>query len=175
MDIAGSATLDGELDISLLSFAPSNNDSFTVLSAAGGITNSMTLAGDMANDFSLSLANSDTDLVLTFQSAAGIDGDYDDGGLVEQTDLDLVLLNWGAAVPPIPTNPILWVNQVPTDDEIVDQNDLDGVLLNWGNTLVGAVSSVAAVPEPVSASLLVMALGTLALVGRRQSIRMSRG
>ncbi len=146
-----------------------------MLSAAGGITNSMTLASDMANDFSLSLANSDTDLVLTFQSATGIDGDYDDGGLVEQADLDLVLLNWGAAVPPIHTNPILWVNQVPTDDEIVDQNDLDGVLLNWGNTLVGAVSSVAAVPEPVSASLLVMALGALALVGRRQSIRMSRG
>jgi hypothetical protein len=55
-------------------------------------------------------------------------GDYSGNGTVEQADLDLVLLNWGDPVPPIPAG---WVNDLPTGT--IDQDELDGVLLNWGN------------------------------------------
>ena len=92
-----------------------------------------------------------------------VTGDYDDSGQVGQTDLDLVLLNWGDPVPPTPTNPVPWVNQIPTDGQ-VNQNDLDGVLLNWGNAL--AAGAISAVPEP--STLLLLGLSVcLATVGPR--------
>jgi hypothetical protein len=71
----------------------------------------------------------------------GIPGDYNGNGQVEQADLDLVLLNWGAdgAVPPDD-----WINDLPVDT--IDQAELDGVLLNWGN--MAALGSSAGVPEP---------------------------
>lgn len=59
----------------------------------------------------------------------GIEGDYSANGRVEQADLDLVLLNWGAPTPPIPVG---WVNDLPLG--LVDQQELDKVLLNWGNS-----------------------------------------
>ena len=90
-----------------------------------------------------------------------VNGDYDDSGIVGQTDLDLVLLNWGDPVPPTPTNPVPWVNQIPTDGA-VNQNDLDGVLLNWGNSL--AAGAVSAVPEPSSGALVLF--GLLLMAGR---------
>ena len=59
-------------------------------------------------------------------------GDYNSSGLVEQGDLDLVLLNWGANASPAPDG---WNNPdyQPTEPQI-NQDELDGVLLNWGNT-----------------------------------------
>jgi hypothetical protein len=67
---------------------------------------------------------------------AGISGDYNGNGRVEQADLDLVLLNWGQAL----AQP--WV------DGTVDQAELDGVLLNWGNE--AALGGAAGVPEPTA-------------------------
>ena len=108
-------------------------------------------------------------LVTTTATSGGIDGDYDDSGTVGQTDLDLVLLNWGATVPPTPTNPVPWINQIPTDGA-VNQNDLDGVLLNWGNTL--AAGAVTAVPEPGTCLLTVLgAFLVLQSRGHRKSQR----
>jgi hypothetical protein len=74
-----------------------------------------------------------------------IPGDYNGNGRVEQADLDLVLLNWGAAL----AQP--WV------DGTVDQAELDGVLLNWGNEAAGGLVS-AAVPEPSGTTLGAIAL-----------------
>ena len=71
---------------------------------------------------------------------------------MSQGDLDLVLLNWGDAVPPTPTG---WINQVPTDGQ-VSQNELDGVLLNWGDA--AGAGSVAGVPEPATWALVLAAL-----------------
>ena len=104
------------------------------------------------------------DIALVPSSA--VNGDYDDSGQVGQTDLDLVLLNWGAAVPPTPTNPVPWVNQIPTDGQ-VNQDDLDGVLLNWGNSL--AAASIGAAPEP--SSVLLMLLGGCCVARRARSQR----
>ena len=77
-------------------------------------------------------------------------GDYNDSGVVEQADLDLVLLNWGDVL--ISPGELGWTNDLPAGP--IDQEELDGVLLNWGNS-AAALGGSASVPEP----------GTLALVG----------
>ena len=47
---------------------------------------------------------------------------------MDEADLDLVLLNWGADVAGLPPE---WINERPATD-IVGQAALDRVLLNWG-------------------------------------------
>lgn len=84
-------------------------------------------------------------------TGAGLAGDYNGNDQVEQGDLDLVLLNWGAPWPPEVEG---WINDPPTDDTI-DQDDLDGVLLNWGTSAGSA--NTAAVPEPGSVVIVLIA------------------
>ncbi len=95
---------------------------------------------------------------------AGIEGDYDNGGQVEQTDLDFVLSNWGDTDVSDVTN---WVNFPGGGafDGLVDQNELDGVLLNWGSTSAPDFAG-SSVPEPASLAVLA-GLGVIALRRRR--------
>jgi hypothetical protein len=89
---------------------------------------------------------------------APLEGDYNDNGLVEQGDLDLVLLHWGrdATIPPSG-----WINLLATG--AIDQNELDGVLLHWGESAVLATAATAAViPEPSTTALL--GIGALTLL-----------
>lgn len=88
----------------------------------------------------------------------GLPGDYNNNGLVEQQDLDLVLGNWGQSAA---TPPALWTNYLPTGN--IDQDELDRVLGNWGNTT--AAVETAAVPEPSSAAL-ILVLGIVAMALR---------
>ncbi len=85
---------------------------------------------------------------------AGLPGDYDASGQVEQGDLDLVLQNWGIDTG---TNgvPLNWTNDLPQGQ--IDQGELDGVLQNWGSV---AAPQIAAVPEPTVAFLLGAMVGT---------------
>jgi hypothetical protein len=78
---------------------------------------------------------------------AGIIGDYNGNGVVEQADLDLVLLNWGDQTPPVPSG---WIVDSPRG--AIDQAELDAVLLNWGAT-AGGVST----PEPATVTLVALA------------------
>jgi hypothetical protein len=82
--------------------------------------------------------------------SADLIGDYNGNGTVEQADLDLVLLNWGAAFDTLPPG---WVGGRPTSG-FVDQEELDNVLLAWGNTL-GAASATG-IPEPTTLCLLLV-------------------
>jgi hypothetical protein len=99
-------------------------------------------------------------------------GDYNDSGVVEQADLDLVLLNWGGPSDPPPAG---WAQDLPMGT--IDQAELDGVLLNWGNTSAPpgstslAPTSNATLPEP--STLLLTGAGLLVLYGGRSRFRVA--
>lgn len=71
-----------------------------------------------------------------------IPGDYNGNGQVEQSDLDLVLTNWGHTMAALSSG---WIASAP--DGPIDQQELDAVLLNWGS---GAPLGAASVPEPAA-------------------------
>ncbi len=81
-------------------------------------------------------------------------GDADLDGFVGQTDLDMVLGDWGENVPPADPRADL------TGDGFVGQGDLDTVLGNWGE-------GTGSIPEP--ATLLLVAIG--ACMGLRRRIK----
>lgn len=86
-------------------------------------------------------------------------GDYNNNGVVEQADLDLVLLHWGSSAAAVPDT---WINDLP--EGLVDQEELDAVLLGWGNT---AALGTASVPEPSGILLaLLVAAGAFSVRGR---------
>jgi hypothetical protein len=107
----------------------------------------------------------------------GIPGDYNDSGLVEQADLDLVLGNWGANAASVPP---AWSNDLPAG--FIDQDELDGVLGNWGANApaVGAAGALGSsslrsaqgVPEP--STLLLSAAVFIPWVIRRGGLGMGR-
>jgi hypothetical protein len=90
---------------------------------------------------------------------AGGLADYNQSGLVDQADLDLVLLHWGTEL--IDPAPAGWTNDLPAG--LVDQQELDKVLLGWGNTPTAAVTT-AAVPEPsgIALGLVMLIAGAVA-------------
>ncbi len=159
LDVAGVANLGGTLDVSLLGgFTPTAGDTFTILDAAGGITgtfNNEALPA-LKGGLSLNVVYNPMSVVLEVLSA-GIAGDYNASGQVEQGDLDLVLQNWGrdTVVSGIPTG---WTNDLP--DGLIDQAELDGVLLNWGATAAPSFGG-ASVPEPGVSATVGLALALL--------------
>jgi hypothetical protein len=101
---------------------------------------------------------------LTPPAAQSLPGDYNNNGLVEQADLDLVLSHWGDEIlEPAASG---WLNDPPVG--FVDQQELDRVLTRWGKTSAPLTPS-AAVPEPATAVLLVVALALIGLLGKRTS------
>jgi hypothetical protein len=152
VEVAGTAGLAGSLEIGLDSdYLPAAGDSFTLLAPAGGISGSFTntVLPSLPTGLSWLLGYSNSDVMLSVTAASLLTGDYNGNGTVEQADLDLVLLNWGAAGSPPPTG---WTNDLP--DGQIDQGELDGILLNWGNTGSAAMQG-SLVPEPSSLVLAV--------------------
>lgn len=89
---------------------------------------------------------------------SSLDGDFNGDGVVDQSDLTLVLSYWGSgSVPP---------EWSASFDGSIDQNELSSLLSNWG---AGAsASSVASVPEPTSV-VIVTGAALLPLLRRRRS------
>ncbi len=85
--VAGTATVDGLLEIALGGFTPLNGASFTVLSSAGLTDLGITLTGDV-NGFSLSVVNN-MDLVLSY-TGSSLSPDFDNDGLLGCSDIDLL-------------------------------------------------------------------------------------
>jgi hypothetical protein len=92
-------------------------------------------------------------------------GDFNSNGIVEQGDLDLVLLNWGAAADPPPAD---WTDSFPSGR--IDQDELDEVLLHWGNERVSQLG-LATVPEPSALTIVLGILaGVIAFCGRMTTL-----
>lgn len=99
LNISGTADLDGTLDVNLITGSPlAINDTVTVLSAAGGITDS---GLSVAGPFTHSIIGSD--LVLTF-TGAGTAGDADGDGDVDGADFLLLQRTNAAGIPAWETN-----------------------------------------------------------------------
>ncbi len=115
-------------------------------------------ATSFANEFATAVFSN---LTLTFDQLAGITGDFNNSGQVEQGDLDLVLQNWGLDTSGggIPTG---WTND---NDQLgqIEQTELDRVLQNWGSTSAPDFQG-SSVPEP--AALAGVLLGLVAMGGR---------
>jgi hypothetical protein len=97
-------------------------------------------------------------LSVTFAAASHFPGDTNNDGVVDLTDLNNVLNNFGSTG----TNP-----GDDNQDGTVDLTDLNNVLNNFGST--HAASSLGVVPEPASLSL--VAIGATALLARRRRFR----
>jgi hypothetical protein len=95
---------------------------------------------------------------LQFVASAHFPGDTNNDGVVDLTDLNNVLNNFGSTG----TNP-----GDDNQDGTVDLTDLNNVLNNFGST--HAASSLGVVPEPASLSL--VAIGATALLARRRRFR----
>jgi hypothetical protein len=120
--------------------------SITPLDADGNIVPAITIESASDFDYNSLIVRPDSSLA-----------DYNNNGLVEQSDLDLVLLNWGSPL----ADPAAagWINDLPSGP--IDQGELDKVLLNWGSRPgnVGAAN----VPEPTGLAI-ALVLSLLACV-----------
>jgi len=97
------------------------------------------------------------DVSFTLVPPPPLTGDLDGDGFVGINDLNIVLGNWNQNVPP--ADPLA----DPSGDGFVGINDLNVVLGNWNAGTPPPAGS--AVPEPASIALL--SLGGLAVLGRR--------
>lgn len=170
-DPLGSAVWDGAVLLFSGVFSPGSIPAFatTPVPAAGLV---FTSVGDenAIGDFAPATVST---FVRNNLMIAGLAGDFNDNGLVEQEDLDLVLANWGADGS---TPPARWTNDLPSGN--IDQTELDRVLANWGDAAALRFpfelgSSSAAVPEP--GTLFLLAAGLVAWAFRRPGMTMTSG
>jgi hypothetical protein len=163
LDVAESANLDGGLYIDFTDgFQPADTDEFTIIHRDGGSGTFDTVQVSGLAGYGFSIGYAEDAVVMNFHQAGVLRGDYNHNGVVEQGDLDLVLLNWGASG----RTPVGWINDLP--DSFIDQSELDGVLLNWG-AAAGGASLGHGVPEPSTWTLLLSLLVLLPLATRTKS------
>jgi hypothetical protein len=98
-------------------------------------------------------------------AALPLPGDYNQNGTVEQADLDLILLNWGADALALSFN---WASGT------VDQDELDGVLLHWGDMAAVLGLATAGVPEPSTALTCAASLWMIWAAHRAQAKRRTK-
>jgi T5SS/PEP-CTERM-associated repeat protein len=162
--VAGAATLDGTLNVSLLGgFIPSDGDVFEILAAAGGISGTFgtTILPALSGDLLWNVVYRANAVVLEV-AAPVLAGDYNQNGVVDAADY------------------VVWRNslgQSATDlaadgngNGIIDAGDYDVWRAHFGSA-AGSGSSAngrfgATVPEPAS-FLLLLHLLVGAIVGRR--------
>ncbi|MEM1444858.1 MAG: hypothetical protein AAGF84_02285 [Planctomycetota bacterium] len=82
-------------------------------------------------------------------------GDLNDNGRVDQSDLNLVLSNWGQL-----DRPAEMLNTEGLATPEIDQEELNAVLSNWGSSSAPSfASNPRVVPEPGLAALALVGLG----------------
>jgi hypothetical protein len=154
LDIAGTATLDCTLDVSLPGgFVPRDGDVFEILTAAGGISGTFAteifpiLSGNLFWNVVYS-----TNSVALQVAAPGLPGDYNQNGIVDAADY------------------VLWRRGNGT---IYTQSDYNLWRATFGQTVPGSGSgsshvTQANVPEPATALLVAIGGAVVAIRRRRQ-------
>ena len=157
VNVGGTATLAGTLDVSLLGgFTPVAGEEITILTAGTIINNGLVLGGPAGAAFNLLVGPTS---VLLQAPTPGLSGDFNDDGLVDAADY------------------VVWRKNGGTQEEFTLWRS------NFGNTLgsgagsgslapLPAPTSNPAVPEPAAIALLTIGFGILRLVRirRRHSI-----
>jgi autotransporter-associated beta strand protein len=156
LNIAGAATLAGELNIALAGgFVPMVGDFYSILGAAS-VTNSLELVGDAAG---FSLLTTESGLALYFGPL--LPGDYNEDGKVDATDYDVWKIAYGTEATPAGSG------ADGNGDGLVNAADYTV----WRNHLGGSVLDsgllAAPVPEPRSAWVLAQGLIVAWLIYRR--------
>ncbi len=157
LDVAGSASLDGALDVASASFTPALGDEFAILSAAslaGHFDNSAVTGTALGADTSLAVLYDATQVRLL----ATYNGDANGDGTVSLFDLNALGANFGA------TN-ATWQLGDFNYDGVVSLLDLNALGANFGSVGPSTPAANPAVPEP--ASLVLLGLGGLAVLRRR--------
>jgi hypothetical protein len=158
LSVTGEATLAGLIDISLVNgFAPAVGDTFTILSAAGGLVDAgLSLVGDGMFDFAIV---NGTDLVLSI--AGGNLGDYNGDGIVDAADYTVWRDSLGSTGPGLVAD--------GNNDGTVDAADYAVWRSNFGNNYIsGSVAGNAAVPEPTTIVLMLLGSAALGTCRRRR-------
>jgi hypothetical protein len=160
--VNGQAQLLGTLDLRLRNgFDPAVGNSFTILSATGGVTGVFNdlLLPNLGPNRSWAVNYTPNSVIVSVTPFNA--GDFTGDGKVDGADLSLLLSNWGGSVPPVPAG---WNGAQPTPTG-VDANELSALLGNWGF----GTSSASAVPEPSGALLVLVGLAARqVVVGRRR-------
>jgi hypothetical protein len=159
--IDGSATLDGELNISRLNgFMPTGGQQFTILTASSIVNNGFTLAGSAANLFDLIVGS--TSVIL---QAIGLTGDYNHNGIVDATDYVVWRKSAGLTGPGLAAD--------GNNNNQIDSGDLDVWRSHFGQASGSAAGTglAGAVPEPNSLGLALVAM--MVFFGRRGAVALS--
>ena len=154
LGVTGVATLDGTISVTQLgSFTPTVDDKYTILTAAGGITD---LGASYLLPAGSALILSTTDLVLTFSDV--LPGDYNQDGLVDAADYTVWRDNLGGSAAALNGN--------GTGEPTVVQADYALWRSNYGSSLISAAAGLnsiqVSVPEPATtliASIICWCLG----------------
>jgi autotransporter-associated beta strand protein len=148
LSIDGSATIDGDLNVSLLGgFSPTSGQSFNILTAAGGISGTFDAATlpALAGGLYFNLAYNSTAVTL---SVAGILGDYNRNGNVDAADYVLWRKSLAQLGPPLAAD--------GNNNGLIDPADFTIWRNNYGTSAAG--SGAAAIPEPTTLALVAIAL-----------------
>lgn len=154
VDLSGLLTIDPATTINVTladGFTPQAGEVYPIITGATGVTGEF--GSVVTNGVMLTARNVADGVVLEVASA--IAGDFNGDGMVDNGDLNLLLANWGAA-----SVPAEWVNGFAGT---VDNDELNALLANWGEGVN------AAVPEPLSAVSVLVAVGIAGVSGRRSS------
>jgi hypothetical protein len=91
--------------------------------------------------------------VYVYAPVPPLPGDFNDDSIIDQADLDLVLLNWGADATVPPDG---WISNLPSG--LIDQAELDNVLLDWGQSFDSEAAG-GTVPEPAAVQIAGLVIG----------------
>ena len=160
INATGTVTFDGTLSIALIDpFVPSSGNTFQIMTFGARVGEFSAVEGlEIGDGLNFELSYDPGAVVLTVVADVVLFGDRNGDGWVGQADLDIVLAMWGQSGAGI-IDPRADVNV----DDFVGQTDLDYVLADWGTGTPPTAPQ--GVPEP--SSLVVLALGGLALARRR--------